>query len=123
MSETTAQPRRTHDLAVVASSLLIAFPLLVSSITKGVLFAANPANVDITNGLAYLRELLGFGFGSLGVIIVIIAVLLVLTRRRGASLRLPLVVLAVQIVVGVAVLLFTALSNNAYDSYVTLIGG
>jgi len=107
-----------HDLATIASSLLIAFPLLVSSITKGILFSANPANVDITNGLAYLRELLGFGFGSLGVIIVVIAVLLVLARRRGNSIRLPLVVLAVQIVVGITVLLFTGLSNDAHDAYV-----
>jgi len=107
-----------HDLATVASSLLIAFPLLVSSITKGVLFAGNPANVDITNSLAYLRELLLFGFGSLGLIAVVIVVLLILAKRSGASLRLPLVVLAVQVVVGVTVLLFTGLSNDAHDTYV-----
>ena len=107
-----------HDLATVASSLLIAFPLLVSSLVKGVLFSTNPASVDITNGLAYLRELLGFGFGSLAVIVVVIVVLLFLARRAGASLKLPLVVLAVQVVVGVTILLFTGLSNNAFDSYV-----
>ena len=106
-----------HDLATVASSLLIAFPLLVSSLVKGVLFSTNPANVDITNGLAYLRELLLFGFGSLAVIVVAIVVLLVLARRSGASLRLPFVVLAVQVVVGVTILLFTGLANNAHDTY------
>ena len=106
-----------HDLAAVGSSLLIAFPLLVSSITKGILFSTNPASVNITNELAYLSELLTFGFGALALIIVVIIVLLVLARRAGASLRLPLVILAVQIVSGIAVLLFTGLANGAHDSY------
>jgi len=119
MSDNARTPnRRLHDLATVASSLLIAFPLLVSALVKAALFAGNPAGVDITNGLAYLRELLGFGFGSLGVIVVIIAVLLVLAKRAGNSLRLPLIVLAVQVVTGIAVLLLTAISNNAHDTYV-----
>lgn len=107
-----------HGLATLASSLLIPFPLLVSAITKGVLFSGNPAGVDITNGLAYLRELLGFGFGSLALIVVVIAVVLVLAKRAGASLRLPLLVLGVQAVIGVLTLAFTALSNNALDTYV-----
>lgn len=107
-----------HGLATLASSLLIPVPLLVSAVVKGVLFSANPADVDITNGLAYLRELLGFGFGSLGVIVVIIIVTLILAKRAGASLRLPLLVLGVQVFIGVLSLAFTALSNNALDTYV-----
>jgi hypothetical protein len=127
MSATNPAPRsRLHDLATLASSLLIAFPLLVSSLVKAVLFAGNPAKVDITNGLAYLRELLGFGFGSLGLIVIVIVVLFVLAYRQSRSLdtlKLPLLVLVLQIVAGIAILLFTAISNNAHDSYVTLIGG
>lgn len=125
-TQTPAPSRRLHDLATLASSLLIAFPLLVSSIVKAVLFAGNPAKVDITNGLAYLRELLGFGFGSLGLIVIVIVVLFVLAYRQSRSLdslKLPLLILVVQIVAGVAILLFTAISNNAHDSYVAAIGG
>ena len=122
MSDTVSPPsRRLHDLATLASSLLIAFPLLVSSLVKAVLFAGNPAKVDITNGLAYLRELLGSGFGALGLILVVIVVLLVLAYRKARTLdalKLPLLILAVQIVAGVAILLLTAISNNAYDTYV-----
>ncbi|CAN5116067.1 hypothetical protein BH11ACT5_BH11ACT5_01800 [soil metagenome] len=127
MSATNPAPRsRLHNLATLASSLLIAFPLLVSSVVKAALFAGNPAKVDITNGLAYLRELLGFGFGSLGLIVLVIVVLFVLAYRQSRSLdalKLPLLILVVQIVAGIAILLFTAISNNAHDNYVTLIGG
>lgn len=122
MSDLATTPRpRLHSLAIVASSLLIAFPLLVSSIVKAAVFAGNPAKVDITNGLAYLRELLGFGFGSLGFIVVVIVVIFVLAYRQSRSLdalKLPLLILVVQIVVGIAILLFTAISNNAHDTYV-----
>ena len=121
---TDAAPARRSSLdtlAILLSSLLIAFPLFVSSLVKAVLFAGNPAKVDITNGLAYLRELLGSGFGSLGVIVIAIVVVYVLIYRRSKTLdalRLPLLILVVQIVAGVAILLFTAISNNAHDNYV-----
>ena len=121
---TDAAPARRSSLdtlAILLSSLLIAFPLFVSSLVKAVLFAGNPAKVDITNGLAYLRELLGSGFGSLGVIVIAIVVVYVLIYRRSKTLdalRLPLLILVVQIVAGVAILLFTAISNNAHDTYV-----
>lgn len=121
MSDTAAAPnRRLHNLATLSSSLLIAFPLLVSSLVKAALFAGNPANVDLTNGLAYLRELLGFGFGALGLIVIVIVVLFVLVYRQSRTLdalKLPLLILVVQIVTGIAVLLLTAISNNAHDTY------
>ena len=122
MSAPAPAPRyRLHSLATLASSLLIVFPLLVSSLVKAALFAGNPAGVDITNGLAYLRELLGFGFGALGLIVLVIIVLFVLAYRQSRSLdslKLPLLILVVQIVAGIAILLLTAISNNAHDSYV-----
>ena len=122
MSDTVSTPsRRLHNLATLASSLLIAFPLLVSSLVKAALFAGNPANVDITNDLAYLRELLGYGFGSLGLIVLVIVILFVLAYRQSRSLdtlKLPLLILVVQVVAGIAVLLLTAISNNAVDTYV-----
>lgn len=123
MSETAPAPRpRLHSVATLVSSLLIAFPLLVSSLVKAVLFAGNPAKVDITNGLAYLRELLGFGFGSLGLIVVVIVVVFVLAYRQTRSLdslKLPVLILVVQVVAGIAILLLTAISNNAHDTYVS----
>ena len=119
-AETPAPSRRLENLAVLASSLLIAFPLFVSSLVTAATFSSNSAKVDITNDLAYLREILGFSFGSLGLLLVIIVVLFVLVYRRARTLdalKLPLLVLGVQVVLGVAVLLLTAISNAATDAY------
>jgi hypothetical protein len=116
MTDVTATPRtsRLHTLAVILCSLLIPVPLLVGRVVEGVLDTLNPAGVDVTQPLAYLSEILGFGFGSLGVILVaIIAVLVLLFRREGGfqAIRLPFAVLVVQIVVGVLTLAFSALAD------------
>ena len=120
-STTPAAKSPLTTAAVLLSSLLIAFPLFVSKLVEAILKGGNPANVDITQGLAYLRELLGFGFGSLGVIVVAIVVVYVLVYRRSHtldSLKLPFLILVLQIVAGIAILAFTAISNNAHDNYV-----
>jgi hypothetical protein len=104
-------------LAVVASSLVIAVPLLFSRLVEGILDSTNPANVpDTSAGLAYLTEILGWSLGSLGVLLVVIIVLYVLIYRRERTLdalKLPLLILALQIVLGVLILLFNAIVNNA----------
>lgn len=122
MTDVTASPRpsRLHTIAVVLCSLLIPVPLLVGRLVEGVLDTLNPADVDVTQPLAYLREILGFGFGSLGVMIVAIIVVLVALFRQGAgsqgrgfaAIRLPFTVLVVQIVVGVLTLAFSALADK-----------
>ena len=121
MSAVTPAPsRRLENLATLASSLVIPLPLLVSALVTAATFSSNPAGVDITNDLAYLREILGFGFGSLGVLLVVIVVLFVLAYRRARSLdalKLPLLVLGVQVVAGVAILLLTGIPDAASDSY------
>ena len=122
MSDTTpAQSHRLRDVTTLLSSLLIPIPILVSGFVKAIQFAGNPAGVDITQDLAYLREILVSGFVSLGVIVVVIIVMLVLTYRQArsfAAIRLPLVVFVLQIVLGLVILLFAAISNNAVDTYV-----
>ena len=117
MTDVTATPRtsRLHTLAVVLCSLLIPLPLLVGRLVEGVLDTLNPAEVDVTQPLAYLSQILGFGFGSLGVLLVAIVVVLVLLFRRGggfAAIRLPFTVLVVQIVVGGVTLAFSALADK-----------
>lgn len=117
MTDVTATPRtnRLHTLAVVLSSLVIAFPIFVGRVVEGVLDTLNPADVDVTQGLAYLREILGFGFGSLAVLLVaIIVVLVMLARRDGGfkAIRLPFTVLVVQMIIGVVTLAFSALADK-----------
>ena len=113
-------PRRLHDVTTVVSSMLIPFPMIVSGLVTAVQFTGNPADVDITQDLAYLREILVSGFVALGVIVVVIVALLVATARRARSfsaIRLPLTVFVVQLVLGAVILGLTAISNNAVDTY------
>jgi len=122
MTDVTASPRpsRLHTIAVVLCSLLIPVPLLVGRLVEGVLDTLNPADVDVTQPLAYLSEILGFGFGSLGAMVVAIIVVLVALFRQGAgsggtgfaAIRLPFTVLVVQIVVGIVTLAFSALADK-----------
>jgi hypothetical protein len=114
---TTPAPRksRLHATAVVLCSLVIAVPLFVGRLVEGILDTLNPAEVDTSQGLAYLSEILGLSFGALGVLLVVIVVLLAILYRRAKTLdaiALPLLVLAVQIVVGVVTLLLTGLADR-----------
>ena len=100
--------------------MLIPFPMIVSGLVTAVQFTGNPADVDITQDLAYLREILVSGFVALGVIVDVIVALLVATARRARSfsaIRLPLTVFVVQLVLGAVILGLTAISNNAVDTY------
>ncbi len=118
---TQPRPHRFHSAAVVACSLLIALPVFMSSLVRAIAFNGNPDKVNIDNGLAYLSQILTAGFGSLGVIILVIVVLFVLVYRSARTLdalKLPMLILGIQIVVGVSVLLLDAVGNNAKDGYI-----
>ncbi len=109
------QKSRLHAAAVVLSSLVIPLPLLTGRLVEAVLDTINPANVDTTQGLAYLSQILGISFGALGVLLVVIVVILAVLYRRAKTLdaiALPLLVLAIQIVVGVVSLLLTGLVDR-----------
>lgn len=112
----SAQPL-LYTLAIVLSSLVIPLPIFVGRLVEAILDSVNPAGLDdVTAGLAYLREILGWGFGSLGVLLVVIVVIFVLIYRRERTLdvlKLPLMILALQIVLGVLILLFNAIINGA----------
>ena len=116
MSETTPAAKKSmlYTVTVVLSSLVIGLPIFVGRLVEGILDTVNPAGVDVAQPLAYLREILGWGFGSLGVLAIVIIVLLVLLYRRARTLdaiALPLLILAVQVVVGVLTLLLSGLAN------------
>lgn len=114
---TPSQPSRLYTFTVILSSLVIALPMLFGKLIEAAIDAANPANVDVSQDLAYLRELLGFGFGFLGVLLLIIAALIVHLHRRGHSIALPLTILIVQLVVGLLVLLMTGVVDGIEDAY------
>jgi hypothetical protein len=97
-------------IAVILSSLVVAIPVTVSRMVEGILDSSNPAHLtDTSAGLAYLSEILGWSFGSLGVLLVAIIVVYVLIYRRERTLdalRLPLMIVALQAVLGVLAIIF-----------------
>jgi len=97
-------------LAVIASSLVVAVPVFFSSVVEGILDSTNPAGLKDTGaGLAYLSEILGWSLGSLGALLILIIVLYVIIYRRERTLdalRLPLLIVAIQIVIGVLAVIF-----------------
>jgi ABC-type uncharacterized transport system YnjBCD permease subunit len=104
-------------IAVVLSSIVFALPVTVSRIVEGVLDTTNPGNIKDTGaGLAYLGPILGWGFGSLGVLLLIVIVVYVLIYRRERTLdalKLPLLLIAIQIVLGVIAIIFNAFANGS----------
>lgn len=116
MSDAPVAPRKSglYTLAVVLSSLVIGLPLFVGRLVEGVLDTTNPAELDVTQPLAYLSEILTLGFGSLGVLVILIVILFAILYRRARTLdaiALPLLIFAVQAVVGVVTLLLSGLAN------------
>ena len=103
-----------HNLAIVLASLIIAVPMVFGRIAKALLDTSNPANVDVTQPLAYLSEILTWGFGALGVLLVVLILVLVLLyvrTRSMAALKLPLLIAALQIGIGVVTLLLSGMTN------------
>jgi hypothetical protein len=123
MSDTTpTAPRSLHTVTVVLSSLVIALPMLFGKVLEAALDSANPADVDVSQGLAYLRELLGFSFGFLGLLLLVIAALIVQLyrrERRFAAISLPLTILVIQLVVGLLVLVMTGIVDSIEDAYIS----
>ena len=112
---------RLHTVTTVFASLLIPLPLLFGKLIEAGLDAANPADVDVSQDLAYLRELLGFSFGFLGLLVLVIAALIVTLyrrERRFSAIALPVTILVVQIAVGLLLLVMTGVVDGIEDAYV-----
>ena len=115
-----AKPSPLSLWAVLLSSMIIPFPMLVSTGLEAILDGLNPANVDVSQPLAYLRELLGYGFGLLALLLLAVAVVCVLLYRREgrAALALPVAIIIAQVVVGISILLLTGAVDGIEDAYV-----
>ena len=115
-----AKPSRLSLWAVLLSSMIIPFPMLVSTGLEAILDGLNPAKVDVSQPLAYLRELLGYGFGLLAFLLLAVAVVCVLLYRSEgrAALALPVAIIIAQVVVGVSILLLTGAVDGTEDAYV-----
>lgn len=104
-----------YTVAVVLSSLVFALPVTVGRILEGILDTANPDGIkDTGEGTAYLAPILGVSFSVLGVLLLVVIVVFALIYRRERTLdalKLPLIVVTIQIVLGVLALIFTQFTN------------
>ncbi|CAN5350487.1 hypothetical protein BH09ACT4_BH09ACT4_09120 [soil metagenome] len=104
-------------IAVVLSSVVFAVPVTVSRVVEGILDSTNPDGIKDTGaGLAYLGPILGWSFGSLGVLFLLVIVVYVVIYRRERTLdalKLPLLLVAIQIVLGVMSIIFNAFTNGS----------
>ena len=115
-----AERDRLTFWAVLLSSAIVPLPLLAGAGIEALLDGLNPAGVDVTQPLAYLRELLGYGFGLLALLLLAITVVCALLyRQRGAlALRLPLAIIVLQVVMGVGILYLNGVVDGIEAAYV-----
>ena len=107
-------------IAVVLSSVVFALPVTVAKITEGILDSTNPDGIkDTGSGLSehYIGPILGWGFGSLAVLLLIVIVVFALIYRRERTLdalKLPLMIVAIQILLGVFSIIFNAVAIGSH---------
>ncbi|MGV8970039.1 MAG: hypothetical protein ACOH1J_06270 [Microbacteriaceae bacterium] len=110
-----------HTVAVVLGSLVVLLPMLLGGLLEAALDSVNTAGVDITQDLAYLRELLFFSFGMMAVLVVVVVALCVVMARRDRSttrIRLPLIVLGLNLAVGIGLLVVNSLNTSIEAGYI-----
>ena len=108
-------PTDTRGPSSFAASALATLPLPIAwiggQLVAGILQGSNPDNVDVTQGLAYLRPIL-ITAGVLFAIVWVVALVVALGRRRRGD-TLPVKLLALHTVVAVALLLSNAYADRA----------
>jgi len=108
-------PTDTRGPSSFAASALATLPLPIAwiggQLVAGILKGSNPDNVDVTQGLAYLRPIL-ITAGVLFAIVWVVALVVALGRRRRGD-TLPVKLLALHTVVAVALLLSNAYADRA----------
>ncbi len=105
---------RTIALSLIA--LLFPLAMLVGNSVTAFHKSTNPNNVDITAGLAYLRQTLFASFGTAFIIGAIVVWLIIMMYRRDRNFieaKLPLALLVV-----VTIVLIGAISLNSYTNAV-----
>ena len=109
-----------RTISVALSALLLPLSILAGVLTAAYYKSSNPDNVDITNGLAYLRQTM-FAAIAVGVIIGIIIIVMIIKmyRRDGNFIdaKLPLVLLvAIAVIVG-SIAIVSNYTSSVEDQY------
>lgn len=110
--DNTAQTRTASGLGpAVLANLPLPVGWTVGSLVAWWLKSTNPDDIDVTQGLAYLRPILLSGFGALALTAVVALVVALRARRTGNGL--PLNLLLVHAAVTIVVLVANGLGNAA----------
>ena len=109
-----------RNVTIILAALWLPLSMLIGNLVTAFYKSTNPNDVDITAGLAYLRQSLFAGFGAAGLIAVIIIGLVVLMYRRSGNFKeakLPLAVFAIVGVVTLSALVVNGYINAVEDQY------
>lgn len=105
------RPQHSSGLQTAAITMSVAailLPLTIATLVEFAVKSTNPDGLDVSQGLAYLRPVLITAWTALAVCVGAAVVLKVLAARRNGSARRAWLVLAVQVVLGVAYLILRA---------------
>lgn len=111
---------RTFTTAWVA--LMIPVTILVGVVTATLYKSANPDNVDITQGLAYLQQTIVAVAITAGIFIIVSAVAIIKIYRNDhnfSNAKLPLLLLIATIVIMIIVGVINSYTNQVQDKYLT----
>lgn len=109
---------RTTTISLVA--LALPTTILIGGIISAYFKSANPDNVDITQGLAYLQQSLFASVLTFGIFTIAIIVGIVKMHRRDhgfVEAKLPLVLLSTVFLLIISALLVNAYTNKVQDQY------
>lgn len=93
-------PSGRARLVTVLASLTVLIPVILGRLVELIYKGTNPRGIDVTQGLAYLSEILAITFTGLGVWVLFVALAIAwLYRKEGARVAtVPTIVFGVQIV-------------------------
>lgn len=109
-----------RTIAITLTAALLPLSMLMSNIVTALYKASNPENVDITAGLAYLRQSLFAGFGTALIIGAIVVWLIVSMYRRDRNFieaKLPLVLLCLVVFVLIISAAVSSYTGAVEDQY------
>ena len=109
-----------RTIAITLTAALLPLSMLMSNIVTALYKAGNPENVDITAGLAYLRQSLFAGFGTALIIGAIVVWLIVSMYRRDRNFveaKLPLVLLGMVVFVLIISAAVSSYTGAVEDQY------
>lgn len=115
-----AERDRLTFWAVLLSSVIVPLPVLAGAGLEALFDGINPAGVDVRQPLAYLRELLGYGFGLLALLLLAIVVVcaLLYSQRGMRALVLPITIVVLQVVMGIGILVLNGIVDGIEASYI-----